>query len=98
MTKAELIEEITSKTELPRRDVSDVVDNVLEAIKGALAKGEKVQLIPFGSFETRKRKAREGRNPKTGEKLMIAARTVPAFHPGKDLREAVQKGSGGKKK
>lgn len=97
MTKAELIEEITTKTELPRRDVTDIVDQTLEAIKGALAKGEKVQLIPFGSFEVRKRKAREGRNPKTGEKLMIAARSVPAFHPGKDLRDAVQRG-GGKKK
>ncbi len=96
MTKAELIEEITTKTELPRRDVTDIVDNFLESVKSALAKGEKVQLIPFGSFEVRKRKAREGRNPKTGEKLMIAARNVPAFHPGKDLRESVQKG--GKKK
>jgi DNA-binding protein HU-beta len=96
MTKAELIEEIAKKTELPRRDVSDVVDHVLETVKGALAHGEKVQLIPFGSFEVRKRKAREGRNPKTGEKLMIAARSVPAFHPGKDLREAVNKS--GKKK
>lgn len=96
MTKAELIEEITNKTELPRRDVTEIVDHVLETVKGALAKGEKVQLIPFGSFEVRKRKAREGRNPKTGEKLMIAARNVPAFHPGKDLREAVQKA--GKKK
>jgi len=96
MTKAELIEEISKKTELPRRDVSDVVDHVLETIKSALTHGEKVALIPFGSFEVRKRKAREGRNPKTGEKLMIAARTVPAFHPGKDLRDAVNQG--GKKK
>ena len=93
MTKAELIEEITNKTEMARRDVSDIVDHVLETVKSALAKGEKVQLIPFGSFEVRKRKAREGRNPKTGEKLMIAARSVPAFHPGKDLREAVHKGA-----
>ena len=91
MTKAELIEEIATKTELKRRDVSDIVDNMLECVKGALQKGDKVQLIPFGSFEVRKRKAREGRNPKTGEKLMIAARSVPAFHPGKDLRDAVQK-------
>jgi DNA-binding protein HU-beta len=96
MTKAELIEEIAGKTELSRRDVTQIVDHLLEAIKAALAKGDKVQLIPFGSFEVRKRKAREGRNPKTGEKLMIAARNVPAFHPGKDLRDAVQRG--GKKK
>jgi len=97
MTKAELIEEIATKTELKRRDVSDIVDNLLESIKASLQKGDKVQLIPFGSFEVRKRKAREGRNPKTGEKLMIAARNVPAFHPGKDLRDAVQK-PGAKKK
>ena len=97
MTKAELIEEIATKTELKRRDVSDIVDNLLESIKASLQKGDKVQLIPFGSFEVRKRKAREGRNPKTGEKLMIAARSVPAFHPGKDLRDAVQK-PGAKKK
>jgi|ERR1700694_532069 DNA-binding protein HU-beta len=97
MTKAELIEEIANKTELKRRDVSDIVDNLLESIKAALQKGDKVQLIPFGSFETRKRKAREGRNPKTGEKLMISARTVPAFHPGKDLRDAVQKPAAKKK-
>jgi DNA-binding protein HU-beta len=92
MTKAELIEEVAEKTELTKRDVTHIVDTLLESIKGALQKGEKVQLIPFGSFETRKRKAREGRNPKTGEKLVIAARTVPAFHPGKDLRESVNKG------
>jgi DNA-binding protein HU-beta len=91
MTKAELIEELAEKTELTKRDVTQLVDTLLESIKGALAKGEKVQLIPFGSFEVRKRKAREGRNPKTGEKLIIAARSVPAFHAGKDLRESVNK-------
>ena len=92
MTKAELIEEVAEKTELTKRDVTQIVDTLLESIKGALAKGEKVQLIPFGSFEVRKRKAREGRNPKTGEKLIISARSVPAFHAGKDLRESVNKG------
>ncbi|HEY6359150.1 MAG TPA: HU family DNA-binding protein [Vicinamibacterales bacterium] len=91
MTKAELIEELAEKTELTKRDVTQLVDTLLESIKGALQKGEKVQLIPFGSFEVRKRKAREGRNPKTGEKLIIAARSVPAFHPGKDLRDSVNK-------
>ena len=96
MTKAELIEELAEKTELTKRDVTLLVDTLLESIKGALQKGEKVQLIPFGSFEVRKRKAREGRNPKTGEQLIIAARSVPAFHPGKDLRDSVNRG--GKKK
>lgn len=97
MTKAELVEEVAEKTELTKRDVTQIVDTLLDCIKGALQKGEKVQLIPFGSFEVRKRKAREGRNPKTGEKLLIAARTVPAFHPGKDLRDSVNKGGKPKK-
>jgi DNA-binding protein HU-beta len=91
MTKAELIDALTEKTELKKRDVSDVVDNLLETVKSALQKGEKVQLIPFGSFEVRERKKREGRNPKTGERLTIPARRVPAFHAGKDLREAVNR-------
>ena len=91
MTKAELVDDIAAKTELTKRDVNTVVDTLLECVKAELTKGNKVQLIPFGSFEVRKRKAREGRNPKTGEKLMIAARSVPAFHPGKDLRDAVNR-------
>jgi DNA-binding protein HU-beta len=91
MTKAELIDALTEKTELKKRDVSDVVDNLLEIVKSALQRGEKVQLIPFGSFEVRERKKREGRNPKTGERLTIPARRVPAFHAGKDLREAVNR-------
>ena len=92
MTKAELIEVVADKTKLTKRDVTEAVDGLLNGIKSALAKGDKVQLIPFGSFEVRRRQAREGRNPKTGEKLMIPARSVPAFHPGKELRDAVQKG------
>jgi DNA-binding protein HU-beta len=91
MTKAELIDAVAEKTELKKRDVSDVVDNLLECVKAALQKGEKVQLIPFGSFEVRDRQKREGRNPKTGERLTIPARKVPAFHAGKDLRDAVNK-------
>lgn len=91
MTKAELIDAVTEKTELKKRDVSDVVDSLLECVKSALQRGDKVQLIPFGSFEVRDRQKREGRNPKTGEKLTIPARRVPAFHAGKDLRDAVNK-------
>jgi len=91
MTKAELIDAVAEKTELKKRDVNDVVDTLLECVKSALARGEKVQLIPFGSFEVRERQRREGRNPKTGERLTIPARHVPAFHAGKDLRDAVNK-------
>jgi DNA-binding protein HU-beta len=92
MTKAELIDAVTEKTGLKKRDVNDVVDTLLECVKSSLAQGDKVQLIPFGSFEVRERQKREGRNPKTGEKLTIPARRVPAFHAGKDLRDAVNKG------
>ncbi len=66
-----------------------MVDLLLEEIKGALQAGDKVQLIPFGSFLVRERKAREGRNPKTGAKIKIAARRVAAFSAGKGLRDAV---------
>ncbi|MBC5823363.1 MAG: HU family DNA-binding protein [Candidatus Eremiobacteraeota bacterium] len=90
MTKAELIGEVAERTEQRRQNVAEVIDELLECIKSALQKGDKVQLIPFGSFEVRERKKREGRNPKTGEKLIIPAGRVPAFRAGKDLRAAVQ--------
>ena len=95
MTKAELVDSLAEETELSKRQVGEVVDLLLDEIKGALVKGDKVQLIPFGSFVVRERKKREGRNPKTGEKLVIAARKVPAFSAGKGLRDAV---AGTKKK
>ena len=91
MTKAELIDAVAEKTELTKRDVSDVVETLLDCVKSSLQRGDKVQLIPFGSFEVRDRQKREGRNPKTGERLTIPARRVPAFHAGKDLRDAVNK-------
>ena len=93
MTKAELIDAVAEKTQLKKRDVNDVVDTLLDHVKTALQRGEKVQLIPFGSFEVRERQSREGRNPKTGERLTIPARRVPAFHAGKDLRDAVDQGT-----
>ncbi len=95
MTKAELVDALASETELSKRVVGELVDQFLDEIRNALVKGDKVQLIPFGSFVVRERKKREGRNPKTGEKLMIAARKVPAFTAGKGLRDAV---AGSKKK
>jgi DNA-binding protein HU-beta len=78
-----------------KRQVGELVDLLLESIRDALVEGDKVQLIPFGSFVVRDRKKREGRNPKTGEVLIIPARRVPAFTAGKGLRDAV---AGGKKK
>ncbi|HEY2554054.1 MAG TPA: HU family DNA-binding protein [Candidatus Cybelea sp.] len=95
LTKADLIDTLAQEFELSKRQVGEVIDMLLDEITGALQNGDKVQLIPFGSFVVRQRKRREGRNPKTGEKLIIAARKVPAFSAGKALRDAV---NGGKKK
>jgi DNA-binding protein HU-beta len=95
LTKAELIDQLAEDTDLSKRQIGEVVDLLLGGIKNALVEGEKVQLIPFGSFVVRDRKKREGRNPKTGATLMIPARRVPAFTAGKGLRDAV---AGAKKK
>ena len=95
MTKADLVIAISEEFEFSKRQSGEIIDLVLEKIKTALQSGDKVQLIPFGSFLVRDRKAREGRNPKTGAKIKIPARRVPAFSAGKGLRDAV---SAGKKK
>ena len=95
MTKAELVDQLAEETETSKRQVGELVDLFLDAIKDALVGGDKVQLIPFGSFVVSERKKREGRNPKTGEKLMIPARRVPRFSAGKGLKDAV---AGGRKK
>ena len=92
MTKAELVDALAEETELSKRQIGEIVDLVFDNIRNALAAGDKVQLIPFGSFVVRDRKKREGRNPKTGAKLMIPARRVPAFTAGKGLRDAVAAG------
>ena len=101
MTKADLIDSVAEDVDMSKRMVGDIVDLILDKIRDSLVKGDKVQLIPFGSFVVRDRAKREGRNPKTGEKLMIAARRVPAFSAGKGLRDAVAASSkkrGAKKK
>jgi DNA-binding protein HU-beta len=92
LTKADLVDALANETELSKRQVGELVDLLLDEIKAALQQGDKVQLIPFGSFVVRDRKAREGRNPKTGVKIKIAARRVPAFSAGKALRDAVADG------
>jgi len=92
LTKADLVDSLANDCELSKRQVGDLVERLLNEIKSALQAGDKVQLIPFGSFVVRDRKAREARNPKTGEKIKIAARRVAAFSAGKALREAVADG------
>lgn len=88
--KAELVSEVASKTKLTKKQVENTVDAILDSIQENLAKGEKVQLIGFGTFEVRHRAARKGRNPQTGDEIEIPASEVPAFKPGKALKDAVK--------
>ncbi len=88
--KAELIEKVAGKTNLTKKEVTATVDALFEVIQETLASGEKVQVIGFGNFEVRERAARKGRNPQTGEEIQIEASKVPAFKPGKALKDAVK--------
>ncbi|WP_445492712.1 HU family DNA-binding protein [Niallia sp. 03133] len=90
MNKTELINAVSAQTELTKKDVSKTIDSLFETISTTLSKEEKIQLIGFGTFEVRDRAARTGRNPQTGEEIQIAASKVPAFKPGKELKEAVK--------
>ena len=88
-TKNDLVAAVVEKAGLSKKQAAAAVDAVLDTIRESLASGEKVSLIGFGSFDVKERKAREGRNPQTGEKIKIPAKKVPVFKPGKQLREAV---------
>ncbi|AZP05311.1 HU family DNA-binding protein [Jeotgalibaca ciconiae] len=88
--KAELVERVADKTNLTKKEVTATVDALFEVIQEALQSGEKVQVIGFGNFEVRDRAARKGRNPQTGEEIQIEATKVPAFKPGKALKDAVK--------
>ena len=89
MNKAELIDSIATSTELPKAAASRALEATIEAIEGALQKGDSVALVGFGTFTVKERAARTGRNPQTGEPISIAAAKVPSFKPGKALKEAV---------
>jgi DNA-binding protein HU-beta len=89
MNKAELVDVVAEKAEVTKRDADAMVTAMVEAIMEAVASGDKVTLVGFGSFEPRDRAAREGRNPKTGETLKIAATTVPGFSAGKGFKQLV---------
>lgn len=91
MNKTQLIEVVASKTDLKKKDAEAAVAATFEAIGEALAAGEKVQLIGFGSFEVKERAARTGRNPATGKAIEIAASKYPAFAAGAPLKEKVNK-------
>lgn len=89
MTKQELIDTVSDEVGLSKKDAGKAIDAMISSITKTLKKGDKVQLVGFGTFEVRKRSAREGRNPQTGQSIKIPARKTPAFKPGKALKEAV---------
>lgn len=89
MTKTELVAIIADKVELTKKDAEAALNAFMDSVKEALAKGDKVTLVGFGTFEVRERAAREGKNPRTGDKHTIAACKVPAFKPGKALKDKV---------
>ncbi|MCP8616706.1 HU family DNA-binding protein [Salirhabdus salicampi] len=90
MNKTDLVNTVAEKSDLSKKDASKAVDAVFESIADTLQEGDKVQLIGFGNFEVRERAARKGRNPQTGEEIEIPASKVPAFKPGKALKDAVK--------
>ena len=89
MTKADLVEEVIRITELPRKDSEVVVETVFESIIQALQTGDKIEIRGFGSFRTRERRGRTGRNPKTGAKVEVPPKKIPFFKPSKELKDFV---------
>lgn len=89
MNKAELVKAVAGKTEMTQKDVAKVLDAITASIQQGLAKGEKIQIIGFGSFEVRDRKERKVISPATKKEILVPATKVPAFRPGKALKEAV---------
>ena len=91
MNKTELIAAIANAAELSKKDAEKALNATIETITKALAKKDKVQLVGFGSFETKKRAARVGRNPRTGEQVKFPAKNIPVFKAGKALKDKVAK-------
>jgi integration host factor subunit beta len=89
MTKADLVEKVTSVGDLTRRDGEVIVETIFDAVIGALKSGDKIEIRGFGSFRTRQRNPRIGRNPKTGARVEVPAKKVPYFKPSKELRDLV---------
>lgn len=89
MNKAELIDAVADSADLSKASAGRAVDAAIEAVTGALKKGENVTLVGFGTFSVRSRAARLGRNPRTGEEIQIKASKVPGFKAGKALKDAI---------
>ena len=91
MNKEELVQAITKQTKVTQKEAAEVLNGLVATIQKAVSKGDKVTLVGFGTFESRKRAARTGRNPQTGAAIKIAAKKVPAFSAGKQFKERVKK-------
>lgn len=91
MNKAELITSMAEKSQLTKKDAESALKAFIDSVQEALENGDKVQLIGFGTFETRERAAREGRNPRTKETITIPASTVPVFKAGKEFKDRINK-------
>ena len=89
LTKADLIEEVLRITELPRKESESIVETIFDSIIQSLQQGQKIEIRGFGSFRTRERRGRVGRNPKTGAKVEVPAKKIPFFKPSKELKDFV---------
>ena len=94
MTKADLIENVARAAQMSRKDSEIIVETVFESVVKSLRAGDKVEIRGFGSFRTRQRRPRIGRNPKTGTRVEVPAKTIPYFKPSKDLKDLVNRASG----
>ena len=91
MNKEELVQNVAKNAKCTQKEAAEVLTAFINAVQTAVSKGQKVTLVGFGTFEARKRAARNGRNPQTGKEIKIAAKTVPAFSAGKKFKELVNK-------
>ena len=89
MTKAELIDEVSKVVEMTRKDSETIVETIFDSIVSSLHKGDKIEIRGFGSFRTRQRQPRVGRNPKTGSRVEVPSKRIPFFKPSKELRDLV---------
>lgn len=94
MTKADLIEEVSRVVEVTRKESEVIVETIFESVVKSLRDGDKVEVRGFGSFRTRERRGRTGRNPKSGEKVSVPPKTIPFFKPSKELRDLINSSGG----
>ena len=91
MTKADLVKAVSEKANCPKKDAEMAINTVIDCITDAVAQGEKVQIVGFGTFEVRERGEKKCKNPRTGEEMITPAKKAPVFKAGKDLKDAVNK-------